>query len=219
MHRKRCHSQFAIKKKDEKKRIEVWTVITSAGEELEARLVAEDFGSGGGRHLRDAEESEKIGHLDRDGRVGATNDAKDGTAQATRTWCVGPKKGDRAVAALVSVATTGRTWSGRRVHGAEWSADKFERPVESVRVPRASVDHIDTQFDARQEFAFTVDLIYCKEHRLKALDPAVINARSARRTVAFDMHWEETTQNDVSRQLYRLLLLFRSVHQKWGNKQ
>ena len=155
-----------------------------SSEELETRFITQNTGRGGWRDLRNAEEAQEIGHLDRDGTVGAADDSEDGTE------ALGPGPRRRTV----------QTFESARVHGVEGGSDELERPVQRVRVPGAGIDDGDAQLDSGQKLRLVVDAVNGEEHGLQPLDAAVVDGISARRPLAFDVDGEQSAQNEVTGQ-------------------
>jgi hypothetical protein len=122
-------SNFCLAPKLKKKKLKNIQIQTCPGEEFESGLVAEYFGRGGGRDLRNAEESQEIGHLDGDGTVGAADDAENGTESFALLTGRPPVPGRRSVTALegsrtnkliaTSTSTAGTETTGRMIHGVE----------------------------------------------------------------------------------------------------
>lgn len=78
-----------------------------------------------------------------------------------------PRRG--AVAAL----------EGARLDGVDGGANELERLVQCVRVRAARVEDDGAQLDVLQQLRVAVDLVDRKQHRLQALNAAVLVDRAA----------------------------------------
>lgn len=156
---------------------------------VEPGFVTEGRGGGRRRDLRDVEESQEIGYLERNRTVRSADDAEHRPGLE-----VGFESGRGLVLAL----------EGAEVEG-QRGPDEMQTLFESVGVSAAGVEDVHPQGDVRQDRFVGVDLVDSEEHRLETLHAAVVDLRTAGGAI-FLVDGKEAAQNDVAGQLDGFLL-------------